>query len=101
MGGETAVVRQGKGDTCSSWMKDHLAMDQSEVAQLYHQIEVQLEAMRRGMSGFATGRARHAFIRAHMDNVGGYQGTLAKYVGEDVADQAIYSLYIEVMEREQ
>lgn len=36
-----------------------------------------------------------------MDNVGGYQGALAKYVGEDVADQAIYSLYIEVMEREQ
>jgi hypothetical protein len=89
MGGETTVVRQAKGDTCSIWMKDHLAMNQSEVAQLRHQIEVQLEAMRRGMSGFATGRARHAFIRAHMENVGGYQGALAKYVGEDIADQAI------------
>ena len=76
-------------------------MNKSEVAQLYHQIEVQLEAMRSGMSGFATGRARHAFIRAHMDNVGGCQGMLAKYVGEDVADQVIYNLYIEVMEREQ
>jgi hypothetical protein len=76
-------------------------MNQSEVAQLYHQIEVQLEAMRRGMSGFATGRARHAFIRAQMDNVGGCQGALAKYVGEDAADQVIYNLYTEVMEREQ
>jgi hypothetical protein len=81
-------------------MKDHLAMNHSEVAQLYQQIEVQLEAMRRGMSGFATGRARHAFIRARMDNVGGCQDALAKCVGEDVADQVIYSLYIEVMERE-
>ena len=76
-------------------------MNQSEFAQLYHQIEVQLEAMRRGMSGFAVGRARHAFIRAQMDHVGGCQGALAKYVGEDVADQVIYSLYVEVMEREQ
>ena len=76
-------------------------MNQSEVAQLYRQIEVHLEAMRRGMSGFATGRARHAFIRAHMDNVGGCQGALAKYVGEDVAGQVLYSLYTEVMEREQ
>jgi hypothetical protein len=76
-------------------------MNQSEVAQLYRQIEVHLEAMRRGMSGFATGRARHAFIRAHMDNVGGCQGALAKYVGEDVAGQVLYSLYTGVMEREQ
>jgi hypothetical protein len=76
-------------------------MNQSEVAQLYHQIEVQLEAMRRGMSGFATGRARHAFIRAQMDNVGGCQGALARYVGEDAADQVIYNLYTEVMERGQ
>jgi ABC-type Fe2+-enterobactin transport system substrate-binding protein len=75
-------------------------MNRSEVAQLYHQIEVQLEAMRRGMSGFATGRSRHDFIRAHMDNVGGCQDALSRYVGEDAADQVIYSLYIEVMERE-
>lgn len=44
-------------------MEDYLAMNQSEVAQLYNQIEVQLEAMRRGMSGLAAGRVRHAFIR--------------------------------------
>jgi hypothetical protein len=76
-------------------------MNQSEVAQLYQQIEVQLEAMRRGMSGFAAGRARHAFIRAQMDHVGDYQNALAKYVGEGIADQVICSLYVEVMEREQ
>jgi hypothetical protein len=81
-------------------MKDHLAMNQSEVAQLCYQIEVQLEAMRRGMSGFAAGRARHAFIRAQMDHVGECQDALARYVGEGVANQVICNLYVEVMERE-
>jgi hypothetical protein len=76
-------------------------MNQSEVAQLYHQIEVQLEAMRRGMSGLALGRARHAFIRAQMDQVGECQDALAKYVGEGLANQVICNLYAEVMEREQ
>lgn len=76
-------------------------MNQSEVAQLYRQIEVQLEAMRRGLSGLAVGRARHAFIRAQMDHVGECQDALAKHVGEDVANQVICSIYVEVMEREQ
>jgi hypothetical protein len=82
-------------------MEDHLTMNQSEVAQLYDQIEVQLEAMRRGMSGLAVGRARHAFIRLQMNHVGECQDALAKYVGESVANQVICSLYVEVMEREQ
>jgi hypothetical protein len=74
--------------------------NRSEVAQLYHQIEVQLEAMRLGMSGLAIGRARHAFIRAQMDHIGESQDALAKYVGEGIANQVICSLYVEVMERE-
>lgn len=76
-------------------------MQQSEVTLLQQQIELQLEAMRRGMSGFATGKARHAFIRAQMDRVGECQDELAKFVGEGVANQVICSLYVEVMEREQ
>jgi hypothetical protein len=75
-------------------------MNKSEVALLHQQIELQLEAMRRGMSGFATGKARHAFIRAQMDRIGECQDALAIYVGEGVANQVIYSLYIEVMESE-
>jgi hypothetical protein len=81
-------------------MEDHLAMNQSEVARLYQQIEVRLEAMRRGMSGFATGKARHAFIRAQMDHVGECQDALAEYVGKGVANQVICRLYVEVMEGE-
>ena len=53
------------------------------------------------MSGFATGKARHAFIRAQMDRVGECQGALATYVGEGLANQVICNLYVEVMEREQ
>lgn len=52
-------------------------MNQSEVAQLYNQIEVQLEAMRRGMSGLAAGRVRHAFIRAQINHVCECQDALA------------------------
>ncbi len=87
--------------TLSSWMEEPFEMHQSEVALLHQQIELQLEAMRRGLSGFATGKARHAFIRAQMDRVGECQDALATYVGEGVANQVICSLYVEVMEREQ
>jgi len=76
-------------------------MNQSEVAQLRQQIELQLEAMQRGMSGLATGKARHAFIRAQMDRIGVCQDTLAAYVGESIANQIVCTLYIEVIEREQ
>jgi hypothetical protein len=75
-------------------------MNQSEVARLRQQIELQLEAMRLGMSGLATGKARHAFIRAQMDRIGASQDTLAQHVGEGVANQIVCNLYIEVMERE-
>ncbi len=75
-------------------------MNQSEVARLRQQIELQIEAMRYGMIGFASGKARHAYIRAQMDRISVSQDTLAEYVGEGIADQIVYSLYIEVMERE-
>jgi hypothetical protein len=75
-------------------------MNQSEVARLRQQIELQLEAMQRGMSGLATGKARHAFIRAQMDRIGACEDTLATYVGENEANQIVCKLYVEVMERE-
>ena len=76
-------------------------MNQSEVAQLRQQIELQLEAMQRGMQGFAAGPARHAFIVARMERIGAYEDQLAEQVGESVANQIVCSLYVEVMEREQ
>ena len=76
-------------------------MNQSEVAQFRQQIELQLEAMQRGMQGPATGTARHAFIYARMESIGAYQDRLAEQVGESTANHIVCHLYIEVMERAQ
>ncbi len=69
-------------------------MNQSEVARLRSQIETELEAMQRGLTGVAIGAARHDFIRRRLDRVGLYQGKLAQQVGEDRATQIVYSIYV-------
>jgi uncharacterized protein YjiK len=76
-------------------------MIQSEVAQLRQHIELQLEAMQRGLQGFAMGAARHAFIVARMERIAVYQDRLAEQVGESAATQIVCSLYAEVMEDDQ
>ena len=73
----------------------------SEVARLREQIELQLEAMQRGLQGLASGTARHAFIYEGMERIGAYQDTLAEEVGEQAANQIVCGLYADVMEREQ
>lgn len=75
-------------------------MHASEIARLREQIELQLEAMQRGLRGLASGRARHAFIYKRMECVGEYQDALAEYVGEHTASQIVCETYVEVMERE-
>lgn len=75
-------------------------MPQSEVAQLRRQIELEFEAMQRGMTGLAMGVARHAFIRKRMDLVGSYQGRLAEQIGEQEAAQIVAGLYVKVVEQE-
>ena len=72
-------------------------MNKSEVACLREEIELQLEAMQRGLYGFASGTARHAFVRARMDRIGEYQHTLTRYIGEEDADQLVCSLYSEIV----
>lgn len=72
-------------------------MNQSEVARVREEIELQLEAMQRGLYGYASGTARHAFIRARMDRIGEYQHTLTNYMGEKDAEQLVCSLYCEVI----
>jgi hypothetical protein len=72
-------------------------MNQSEIARLRQQIELQLEATQRGLRGFATGKARHAFIRMQMDRIGMCQDTLAEHIGENAASQVVCSLYVEIM----
>jgi hypothetical protein len=70
----------------------------SEVARLRQQIEAQLVAMRRGLSGLSSGSTRHAFITAHMERIGVCQENLAGQVGENAATLLVYRLYNEVMD---
>ncbi len=72
-------------------------MHKSEVARVREEIELQLEAMRRGMYGFASGTARHDFVRARMDRIGEYRQKLTDHIGEQNADQMVYSLYSEIV----
>jgi hypothetical protein len=72
-------------------------VNKSEVARLREEIELQLEAMQRGMYGFASGTARHTFIRARMDRISEYQHSLTNVIGERDADQLVCNLYSEIV----
>lgn len=80
--------------------KDAPAIMRSEIARLREQIELEVEAMHRGMYGLAQGRARHAFIQARMQRIGEYHDTLAKEVGDTTATQIMCKLYSDVMEKD-
>jgi hypothetical protein len=68
-------------------------MYQSEIARLRKRIYEEYEAMRRGLTGFASGTAKHAFIDARMRQVDGWHQQLTQHIGEQEADQIIYDLY--------
>lgn len=74
-------------------------MNQSEVARLREQIELQLVAMRQGLRGLASGSARHAFIQTKMRHIGEYQSDLARHIGEQEADLVLWGLYNGIMEQ--
>ena len=72
-------------------------MNQSEVARLREQIEMQIQAMQQGLRGLSSGTARHAFIQARMQRIGEYQDDLARQIGEQEADQLLWGLYAGMM----
>jgi hypothetical protein len=72
-------------------------MAQSEIAQLRQRITEEYEAMKRGLTGLASGSAKHAFIAARMRHVDDYYGQLAQHIGVQEATQAVCELYIEVI----
>ncbi|HLX39597.1 MAG TPA: hypothetical protein VKR42_03655 [Ktedonobacteraceae bacterium] len=73
-------------------------MGESEVAQLRRQIEMEIEAMQRGIHGFASGTSRHSFIRKRMDRVGSYQEKLMQVVGKDEATRMVYGIYVKAID---
>jgi hypothetical protein len=70
---------------------------QSEVAQLRKSILNEYEAMKSGLSGVASGTARHSFIDARMRHVDGYYKQLSQQVGEQEATNTITDLYQQVI----
>lgn len=59
--------------------------NKSEVARLRQRFADEYLAAERGMTGFAVGSARHAFITRKMENMGKCRKELAKLVGEQAA----------------
>ncbi len=74
-------------------------MCRSEVAQLCKQIELEFDAMQRGMAGLALGTASHTFIRARMARVGACQSKLAHHIGNTAANHIIGEIYTKTMEQ--
>lgn len=64
----------------------------SEVARLMQQIELECEAMKRAMEGFAI-VASHQAITARYDRLGRQQAQLEKYVGAEEANRLVYETY--------
>jgi len=71
----------------------------SEIARLRHQIELECEAVQRGLFGFAAGAARHIFIQKRMEQLRTYQDELSKHVGNDEAAQIVAELYTNIVEK--
>ncbi len=72
----------------------------SEVARLRKQIDLEFEAMQRGLHGVAAGTAKHKFILAKMERAGKLTDELAGYVGEQEAESVNYQSYQRAMNQE-
>lgn len=72
-------------------------MNESEVARIRRQIEEEIESLQRGLYGLSFGTSRHDFINRRMHSVGSYQTQLADVVGENEADEMVYTLYNETI----
>jgi len=57
----------------------------SEVAQILQQIEWECQSAQSGLTGFASGNARHAFIQKKMENIQCAHERLVELVGPDEA----------------
>ncbi|MDQ2716099.1 MAG: hypothetical protein M3Z08_14430 [Chloroflexota bacterium] len=54
----------------------------SEIGRLLEQISAEYEAVQRGLTGFASGSSRHAFIAARMGNIDHLHTQLHDLVGD-------------------
>ena len=63
-----------------------------EVARLRKQIELEIEAMQRGFSGYAM-TASHDIINRRFETLGTYQEQLGRHVGEEAANLFVFETY--------
>ena len=63
--------------------------NQSEVARLLRQIELEYEAAQRALTGLASGASRHKFITAKMERMGECHAELKQLVGERETTQLV------------
>lgn len=59
--------------------------NQSEVAQILRQIDHEYQASKLGLTGFASGSARHDFITAKTEAIGKYHEHLVDLIGPEEA----------------
>jgi hypothetical protein len=57
----------------------------SEIAQIRQKIQEEYESAKQGLSGLASGTARHAFIAARYERLDFLQEQLAELIGTDEA----------------
>ncbi|QBD76206.1 hypothetical protein EPA93_09355 [Ktedonosporobacter rubrisoli] len=69
---------------------------QSELASLRAQIELELEAMQQGLNGLASGTARHRFISARMRRVDQLTSHMAGHIGEEQAERTSCQAYMQI-----
>lgn len=69
------------------------AGNQSDIARLRVQIEQEYHAARTALTGLASGNARHDFITARMERIGGYQETLATLIGESASMAIVCDIF--------
>ena len=75
-------------------------MNNSEIARIRQQIELESVAMQLAMHGFAT-VAKHEFISRKYDTIGKYQEQLKAIIGEEQATDITVEIYNHVMESDE
>lgn len=68
----------------------------SEVARLRQQIELECEAMRQALYGYAI-VSSHDIIEQKYKSLGKYQEDLEQHVGEEEAKKIVMEIYIKVV----
>ena len=64
-------------------------MEQSEVARLLQQIDLEYSAAKEALTGLACGAAQHDFITARMERLNSYHEELSSHVGVQEASRLL------------